>query len=369
MDNLTYDQISFVAKYFDGDIRGDIPTNVTLGNHTFKLPVVPANMKCVIDMELAKKLASDGYFYIMHRFYPELDIYHWIGDMKRNNLITSISVGVGEKDKKFLESISDRVGPSKKSQMIDYITIDIAHGHCRLMREMIKYIKESFSNPPFIIAGNVMTHQAVQDLKSWGADCVKVGIGPGAACTSKLKTGFHSPMFSTVKNCCQNFVDGDPEERMRKLRVWEEEYKYRPNFEKRITFEDYIREKVELENGLPIIADGGVRHNGDIFKALVAGARMVMVGSLFSACEDSPAENVYNDDGVLIGKQYFGSASEHNKGYRKNVEGKLVQLKYNEMTFKEKLQEMTEDLQSSISYSGNTSLRDVKDVEYTVSNT
>lgn len=176
MDNLTYEQISFVAKYFDGKNRSDIPTSVTLGGHTFKLPVVPANMKCVIDMELAEKLAYNGYFYVMHRFYSYDEIHFWVGEMNKKNLITSVSVGVGEKDRQFLESIH------MSNFKLDYITIDIAHGHCRMMKEMLKFITDLFPNPPFIIAGNVMTHQAVHDLRTWGANCVKVGIGPGAAC-------------------------------------------------------------------------------------------------------------------------------------------------------------------------------------------
>lgn len=189
-------------------------------------------------------------------------------------------------------------------------------------------------------------------------------------CTTKLKTGFHSPMFSTVKKCCAGVFDGSPEEKIRQLNFWEKQYEFLSTFEKsRMSLREFVQKKIDDVNDFPIIADGGVKHNGDIFKALVAGAKMVMVGSLFSSCEDSPAENVYNNDGVLIGKQYYGSASEYNKGYRKNVEGKLVQLKYNGMTFMEKLQEMAEDLQSSISYSGNTSLKDVSDVEYMVVNT
>ena len=105
---------------------------------------------------------------------------------------------------------------------------------------------------------------------------------------------------------------------------------------------------------VPIIADGGIRCNGDVAKALVAGATMVMAGGLFAACTDSPA-SVINING-LDHKAYFGSASVENKGHNNNVEGKLNQIPNNGMTYGEKLNEITQDLQSSISYAGGKTL-------------
>jgi GMP reductase len=113
---------------------------------------------------------------------------------------------------------------------------------------------------------------------------------------------------------------------------------------------------VTLNNGtsIPIIADGGICCNGDIAKALVAGATMVMAGSMFAACTDSPA-SLININGVNH-KAYFGSASAENKGHNNNIEGKLNNIPNNGMTYGEKFNEITQDLQSSISYAGGTAL-------------
>lgn len=356
--SLTYDDISLVAKYYDGDSRSNISTNIVFGNYTFKLPVIPANMKCVIDFDRAEWLAKNKYFYIMHRFCSLSETLDWIQKMNNQNLFVSISVGVNGKDKEFLNTICNL------GLKVDYLTIDIAHGHCRKMKEILKFINETFSNDVFIIAGNVMTKAAVLDLKNWGANCAKVGLGPGKSCLTKFKTGFHSPMFSTVKNCCDIIPESEDEKR-NLINKWREEYaRNHPLILK--TEHEFIQDKADSLENFPIIADGGVRHNGDIFKALVAGAKMVMVGSLFSGCIDSPAEDVYNKDGVLIGKQYYGSASEYNKGHKRNIEGTLIQLKCNGMTYEEKLEEILQDLQSSVSYSGHSDISSIKEVEYIV---
>ena len=317
--SLSYDDIDLVAGYFDGSSRSEISTTIDFGNRFFKLPVVPANMACVIDMSLATKLAELGYFYVMHRFNPPSETVNWIRKMNERQLNVSISVGVTQQDKDFIEAIL------AENLTVDFITIDIAHGFCRRMKDMLVFIQVSFYNRPFIIAGNVMTPTAVEALSRWGADAVKVGIAGGRACITKFKTGFHSPMFSTVQQCSGIGVD--------------------------------------------IIADGGVRHNGDIFKALVAGAKLVMVGSMFSACIDSPAATVITDSSQNISKKtYYGSASEHNKGHTRHIEGTSVDLLCNGMTYLEKLAEIREDLQSSISYSGNTQLdREISRTKFTSS--
>ena len=113
---------------------------------------------------------------------------------------------------------------------------------------------------------------------------------------------------------------------------------------------------------IPIIADGGIKHNGDIAKALTAGATMVMAGGLFAACSDSPAETSMINK--TPHKAYFGSASIENKGHENNVEGKLTHLSCNNMTYEAKLLEITQDLQSSISYAGGNNLEAFEEVNY-----
>jgi GMP reductase len=206
------------------------------------------------------------------------------------------------------------------------------------MKEMLEFLhsvyKRGAYERPFIIAGNVASAGAVVDLENWGADAVKCGIAQGDACTTYGQTGFGTPMFSCIQECAD------------------------------------IATK-------PIIADGGIRTNGDFAKAIVAGGTMVMAGSIFAACIDSPAETVYREiitnelsnrgTGKIIVKPYkvyYGSASVKNKGTNVHVEGRAVELECNKMIYAEKLHEITESLQSSISYAGG----DLAEVEYGIRN-
>jgi GMP reductase len=302
MKELKYVDVALIPRRSQLSSRAEADPSVRLGPKKFKLPVVPANMKSVISTRLAQEMSEAGYFYIMHRFgICPIEFCREAKDWET----LSLSVGVKQKDFQDVEMIS------AQAREVDFITIDIAHGHSSLVKDMIGHIKHQLPDS-FIIAGNVATPEAVNDLARWGAHCAKVGIGQGNVCTTKDKTGFTRPMFSTVLDCSQ------------------------------------------ASSQLPIIADGGIRFNGDITKSLVAGASMAMAGSLFSQCMDSPA--VSTIIGGKIYKQYFGSASEHNKNTRKHIEGVMKEMPTNNLTYFEKLQEIQQDLQSSISYAGGTDI-------------
>jgi GMP reductase len=319
MKYLTYDDIALVPNFSEIKSRSECNTTTSLGYLNFKLPVMPANMKCVINTKVAHYLSENDYFYVMHRFCDNLA---FIKQAQKWATI-SISVGVKPEDKKLIKDIFDQ------NLKVNYITIDIAHGHSLHMAEMITHIKNLFGDEVFIIAGNVCTSAGYIDLAKWGANAVKVGIGQGAACTTKLKTGFTMPMFTCIqkiKKTKDNLVDL-------------QDFGY--NF-----------------NVPAIIADGGIKHNGDIAKALVAGADWVMAGGLFAKCSDSPADTTADGE-----KIYFGSASAENKGEHKHVEGKKMMLS-TDMTYAEKLNEIKEDLQSAISYAGGTSVEQLQSTSY-----
>lgn len=342
---LTYDHIVLDTPKFSSVVsRTECSTQVQLGVHTFNSPVILANMKCVIDSNIGYNLMKNGYFHIPHRFGDTAKDYDAYNKRAYNEnrysepyYYTSISVGVKQQDIDFLASISD-LPP-------DYITIDVAHGDHVLVENMIKHIRNLFGTgclSPFIIAGNVCTPDAVRRLEHLGVQAVKVGIGPGRACTTYKQTGYMSPMFSTIQKCAEIAT-------------------------------------------VPIIADGGVREHGDIAKAIVAGATMVMVGSMFSACIDSPArtkipltyKNIKSYIKFLSSteekwrppqyrKEYFGSASQYNKGHNKNVEGTLVTLEGNGCTIEEKLYFIEQSLQSSISYAGGNQLSHLYGAPYSI---
>ncbi|GAB2024460.1 GMP reductase [Lactovum odontotermitis] len=314
LDVFDYEDIQLIPNRCVIKSRSEADTHMVFGKHTFKIPVVPANMQTIIDEEIAEMLAREGYFYIMHRFEPETRL-AFVEKMQAEKLISSISVGIKEDEKNFVRKLAD------KGLVPDYITIDIAHGHSDSVIDMIHLIKRVMPST-FVIAGNVGTPEAVRDLERAGADATKVGIGPGKVCITKVKTGFGTGgwQLAAVKWCAK-------------------------------------------AASKPIIADGGIRTHGDIAKSIRMGATMVMVGSLFAAHEESPGKTV-EIDGKLF-KEYFGSASEYQKGEHKNVEGKKILLPH-KGALKDTLQEMQEDLQSAISYAGGRDIESLRKVDYVV---
>ncbi len=313
MDIFDYDNILLLPRKCRVDSRAECDTSVDFGGRRFTLPVVPANMKTVVDEATAEQLAQSGHFYVMHRF--DLDTTAFARRMRDKGLFVSISSGVKPEDM----AVIDRL--AAEGTGADYITIDIAHGHADSVRRMIEHIKAKLPRA-FVIAGNVGTPEGVIDLENWGADATKVGIGPGKVCITRLKTGFGTGgwQLSALKWCAR------------------------------------VAAK-------PIVADGGIRHHGDIAKSVRFGAAMVMVGSLFAGHEESPGLTV-EVDGKRY-KEYYGSASDFNKGEYKHVEGKRI-LEPIKGHLADTLREMREDLQSSISYAGGRVLADLKRVNYVV---
>jgi GMP reductase len=315
MDNVfDYEDIQLIPAKSVVNSRSECDTSVTFGGRSFKLPVVPANMQTIIDDKIAIYLAESGYFYIMHRFEPDKRL-AFIKDMKARRLFASISVGVKEQEYRFIEQVlEEQLSP-------EYITIDIAHGHSNAVISMIQHIKKHLPKS-FVIAGNVGTPEAVRELEHAGADATKVGIGPGKVCITKIKTGFGTGgwQLAALRWCAK-------------------------------------------AASKPIIADGGIRTHGDIAKSIRFGASMVMIGSLFAGHEESPGET-FEKDGKLY-KEYFGSASEFQKGEKRNVEGKKMFVQY-KGSLKDTLIEMQQDLQSSISYAGGNKLEALRNVDYVV---
>ena len=324
MKALKYSDICLVPEFSRCGTRSECSSEVVFGGRSFKLPVVPANMKSVISEEQCKWLSANQYFYIMHRF--GVDTVSFVDRGNREGWpLVSISVGVKPSDKELITKLKSY------GSRIDFITIDVAHGYSALMQEMLSHVKKVMGDSIFIIAGNVCNPEGVSALASWGADAVKVGIGQGSPCTTKDKTGFTMPMFTSVLKCGKTFASQ----------------------------EDFTKNR-----RVPIIADGGVRCNGDIAKALVAGADIVMAGGLFACCSDSPASAI-EIDGILH-HAYYGSASFENKRTQTHIEGKLNHVPTCGMNLETKLQEITEDLQSSISYAGGTDLTAFDKTKYLV---
>uniref|UniRef100_A0A7C5Z5I8 Inosine-5'-monophosphate dehydrogenase n=1 Tax=Caldicellulosiruptor owensensis TaxID=55205 RepID=A0A7C5Z5I8_9FIRM len=159
----------------------------------------------------------------------------------KGRLLCAAAVGVSK-------DTDERVDALVKAQ-VDVIVVDTAHGHSKGVIETVKRIKSRYPHIQ-VIAGNIATAEAARDLIEAGADCVKVGIGPGSICTTRVVAGIGVPQITAIMDVA----------------------------------------KVAKEYGIPVIADGGIRYSGDITKALAAGADVVMIGSLFAGCEESPGE-------------------------------------------------------------------------------
>jgi GMP reductase len=313
MEIFDYDKVLLLPRKCRVESRSECDAGVALGGRDFRIPVVPANMKTVVDEAICMWLAQNGYFYVMHRF--DLDNVEFVKRMAAQGLYASISLGVKKADYDTVDRlVAAGLAP-------EYITIDIAHGHADTVRRMIAGLKEKLPSS-FVIAGNVATPEAVIDLENWGADATKVGIGPGKVCITKMKTGFGTGgwQLSALKWCAR------------------------------------VATK-------PIIADGGIREHGDIAKSIRFGATLVMIGSLLAGLEESPGK-VVEVDGKLF-KEYYGSASDFNKGEYKHVEGKRI-LEPVKGTLADTLREMEEDVQSAISYAGGKKLMDIRKVNYVI---
>jgi GMP reductase len=305
---INYGDVYLVPKRTIVDSRKECDTSVQFGPRRFDMPVYAANMKSVVDEQSCEYFARRGWFYTMHRF--NLDPVRFSAAMQDKGLFASISMGVTDES---YRQVADLKGAGVTPE---YITLDIANAWCVRAERMIKHLKDTFPTS-FLIGGNIATGDAARDLEAWGVDAIKAGIAGGRVCITKNKTGFHRPMVSTVQDCAAAVK-------------------------------------------IPVVADGGISEHGDIAKALACGATMIMAGSLFAGYDES-AGQIIEIDGKHY-KEYFGSASEFNKGAYKNVEGKKILVDY-KGPIERLLVELKEDLQSSVSYAGGTTLAALRDVE------
>ena len=206
----------------------------------------------------------------------------------KGRLLCGASVGI-------TKDMMERVDALAKAQ-VDVITLDTAHGHSKGVLEGVKKIKAKYPNLQ-IIAGNIATAEAVRDLVEAGADCVKVGIGPGSICTTRIVAGVGVPQLTAVMDCVEE----------------------------------------ARKTGTPVIADGGLKYSGDIVKALAGGAQVAMMGSLFAGCEEAPGEmeiyqgrsyKVYRGMGSLGAMEKGSSDRYFQNGTKKfvpeGVEGRIA---------------------------------------------
>lgn len=254
----TFDDVALVPQFNNIPSRTEPVLSTWLTkNRKIKIPLLASNMDTVIGEELAQILIANGSLPIFHRFTPFEVQEAWV---KKYGEQTFVSCGIMklEETRKLLELGAGGV------------CIDVAHGHSDQMFRIIENLKQSHPEKE-IIAGNVCTAMAYHDLVNAGADAVKVGVGPGAACTTRIVTGFGVPQFTAIYECAK------------------------------------VAEKLRV----PLIADGGIRTSRDVVLALAAGASSVMIGKLFALTKESAAPKRANDKYASgLEAKYRGQASE-----------------------------------------------------------
>jgi IMP dehydrogenase len=223
--------------------------------------------------------------------------------------------------------VLERVAALVKSG-VDVVTVDTAHGHSKGVLDAVFEIKNTFPDLQ-VIGGNVATAHATRDLISAGADCVKVGIGPGSICTTRVIAGVGVPQFTAVMDCAEE----------------------------------------ASKTGVPIIADGGIKYSGDVVKALAAGASVVMMGSMFAGCEESPGEEelfqgrkfkVYRGMGS-IGAMQKGSSDRYFQDKNKKLvpEGVEGRVAYKGMVA-DTIYQLMGGLRSGMGYCGAGTLEELR---------
>lgn len=232
----TFDDVALVPQFNNVPSRAEpiLETWLTK-NLKLHIPILCANMDTAISEALADLLIQEGSMPIFHRFTDFETQAKWVKKYTKNTFISS---GIQKIDE--TRALLDMGATG--------LCIDVAHGHSDRMCRFIQELKRTHPHKE-IIAGNVCTAMAYHDLVNAGADAVKVGVGPGAACTTRMVTGFGIPQFSAIYDCAQ------------------------------------IAEKLRV----PLIADGGIRTSRDVVLALAAGASSVMIGKLFALTDESAA--------------------------------------------------------------------------------
>ena len=251
--SYTFDDVALVPCYNNVNSRLDTSLKTYLTKSiTCEDPLIPANMDTVISFELAEKVIEHGGIPIYHRF---TSIEKQIEFCKKFKNKCFVSCGISDDEIKKLEILFNEGALG--------VCIDIAHGHSEIMILLIKEIKNKFPTKQ-IIAGNICTTTAYDNLVNAGADAVKVGVGPGAACTTRIVTGFGVPQFSAIYEISQH------------------------------------RNGLTDNKQVPIIADGGIRNSRDVALALAAGASTVMIGNLFSKTLESASMKVTYINGIKV---------------------------------------------------------------------
>jgi len=263
---LTFDDVTLAPKYSEV-LPSEVNTEIKLSKSLIlKIPILSSAMDTVTESKMAIAIAQSGGVGVIHRNLEIKKQINEIRKVKKKKLLVGAAVGAGQQELKRAEAIL--------KEEVDLIVVDTAHGHSKKVAEIIKKIKKSKSSKTTLCAGNIATKEAAKFLIKLGVDIVKVGIGPGSICTTRLVAGIGVPQLSAI---------------------------------------------LEVKKGVKnkktkIISDGGIKYSGDIAKALAAGADAVMIGSLFAGTLETPGKLIKKNGKLYKNFRGMGSVGAMNKG-------------------------------------------------------
>ena len=308
---LTFDDVLLIPKFSSIVSRSEVDLSLNLGpSIQLSLPVISSPMDTVTEAEMAVAISKAGGLGIIHR-YNSIE--------QQAKLVTEAK----EKGAKFVGAAVGSTGDfyERASELVkwgvDVVCVDVAHGHHQNVKDAIEKIKNHPSHYKFhLMAGNVATGKGFQDLSDWGADSIRVGIGGGSICSTRLQTGFGVPNLAAIFDCVQT--------------------------------QAYKSGKTKL------IVDGGIKNSGDMVKAFAAGAHFVMCGSMLAGTDESPGETFTDSNGVKM-KNYRGMASREAqtdwRGKSSAPEGISTFIKH-KGSVAPILQDIHGNIQSGYSYAG-----------------
>ena len=262
---LTFDDVLLLPRY-----SSVLPSNTNIDLHltkkiSLKVPFLSSAMDTVTESKMAIAMAREGGLGIIHR---NLDIKNQskeVRKVKNKKLFVGAAVGTNREDLDRARALI--------SNGVDLIVIDTAHGHSEKVLKILSNLKKIIKNTP-ICVGNIATGEAAKKLYNSGADIIKVGIGPGSICTTRLVAGIGVPQLSAILN---------------------------------------VRNGIRNKN-VKIISDGGIKYSGDLAKAFAAGADAVMIGSLFAGTDETPGKLIKRNGRSFKVFRGMGSVGAMNKG-------------------------------------------------------
>ena len=263
---LTFDDVTLAPNY-SAILPTQVQTKINLSKYlVLKIPLLSSAMDTVTESKMAISLAEQGGIGVIHRNMSINKQLLEIKKVKSKGLVVGAAVGAGPLEIERAEVLL--------KENINLIVVDTAHGHTKKVAEIIKKIKKKKSKTTALCAGNIATEEAAKFLAELGVDIIKVGIGPGSICTTRLVAGIGVPQLTAI-------IDA--------------------------------KKGIKKKN-VKIISDGGIKFSGDIVKALAAGADAIMIGSLFAGTKETPGQIIKKNGKLFKSFRGMGSVGAMNKG-------------------------------------------------------